>query len=63
MKSASFARDGAHVVGSQTRNCFLPQTCRHMVHFTEPILRPATFSCADNLMHSSSGVRFRGTAT
>ena len=51
MKSASFARQGVHVVGSQTRNCFLPQTCRHLVHSTEPTLRPATISCADALMH------------
>ena len=26
-------------------------------------LRPATISCSDDLMHSSSGARFRGTAS
>ena len=49
MTSASFACHGTHAVASQTRNCFLLQICRHLVHFTGPFLRPATVSCADNL--------------
>ena len=40
MKSASFACHGTHVVGTQTRNCFLPHTCKHLVHLTDPALRP-----------------------
>ena len=32
---ATFACHGVHVVGSQTRNCFLPQTCKHLVHSTD----------------------------
>ena len=39
MKSASFACQGVHVVGNHTHNWFLPQTCKHLVHFTEPTLR------------------------
>ena len=63
MNSASFACHGMDVVDSQTRGCFLLQTCKHLMHFTDPALRPATISCADSLMLSSSGTRLRGTAT
>ena len=61
MEGASSACHGMHDVGNQTRNCFLTQTCKHLVHLTKPILRPATISCSGTLLHSSSGARFRGT--
>ena len=51
MNGASLACHGMHVVGSQTRNSFLPQTCGHLVHFTELI--------PDNLMHSSEALQDR----
>ena len=48
MHSTTFACHGVHVVGSETRKCFLPHTCKQLVHKTDPALRPATISCADN---------------
>ena len=60
---ASFACHGMHVVSSQTRRCLLPQTWKHLMHFTDPALLPATISCADSLMQSSSGTRLPGTVT
>ena len=60
---ASFACHGMHVVSSQTRRRLLPQTWKHLMHFTDPALLPATISCADSLMQSSSGTRLPGTVT
>ena len=34
MKSASFTWHGIQVVVSWTRNCFVPRTCKHLLHFT-----------------------------
>ena len=62
MNRASFACHGVHVVGGQIRRCFLPQTGKQLMHCGDPALRPGTISCADSLVHSSSGTRLRGTA-
>ena len=52
MKRAFWACQGTHAASTQPRRFFLPHTCEHLVHLTEPILRPATISCADSLIAS-----------
>ena len=37
------------------RQVLLAANLQDLVHSTDPALRPATISCADNLMHSSQG--------